>query len=80
MPETVSLVAALLGGIGADIFTNLQEALNGLKFNINEILPQSEWVEPYQKIYDDVFSDAWKQIRPLQEKLLKAFPPNDNDS
>jgi len=80
MPETVSLGAALLGGIGADIFTNLQEALNGLKFNINEINPQSEWVEPYQKIYDDVFSDAWKQIRPLQEKLLKAFPPNDNDS
>ena len=80
MPETVSLGAALLGGIGADIFTNLQEALNGLKFNINEINPQSEWVEPYQKIYEDVFSDAWKQIRPLQEKLLKAFPPNDNDS
>ena len=44
------------------------------------INPKSEWVEPYQKIYEDVFSDAWKQIRPLQEKLLKAFPPNDNDS
>jgi len=37
-------------------------------------------VEPYQKFYDDVYSDAWKQIRPLQEKLLKACPPNDNDS
>ena len=80
MPETVSLGAALLGGIGADIFTNLQEALNGLKFNINEILPQSEWVEPYQKIYDDVFSGAWKQIRPLQEQLLEVFPSEDSDS
>jgi hypothetical protein len=37
-------------------------------------------VEPYQKFYNDVYSVAWKQIRPLQEKLLKAFPPNDNDS
>ena len=80
MPETVSLGAAILGGIGAGIFTNLQEAINGLRFNTYEILPQSEWVEPYQKFYDDVYSDAWKQIRPLQEKLLKAFPPNDNDS
>ena len=80
MPETVSLGAALLGGIGADIFTNLQEALNGLKVNINEILPQSEWVEPYQKIYDDVFSGAWKQIRPLQEQLLEVFPSEDSDS
>ena len=80
MPETVSLGAAILGGIGAGIFTNLQEALQGLRFNTYEILPQPEWVEPYQKFYDDVYSDAWKQIRPLQEKLLKAFPPNDNDS
>ena len=80
MPETVSLGAAILGGIGAGIFTNLQEAINGLRFNTYEILPQSEWVEHYQKFYDDVYSDAWKQIRPLQEKLLKACPPNDNDS
>jgi len=80
MPETVSLGAAILGGIGAGIFTNLQEAINGLRFNTYGILPQSEWVETYQKFYDDVYSDAWKQIRPLQEKLLKACPPNDNDS
>ena len=80
MPETVSLGAAILGGIGAGIFTNLQEAINGLRFNTNEILPQSEWVEHYQKIFDYVYTDAWKQIRPLQEKLLRACPPNDNDS
>jgi len=79
MPETVSLGAAILGGIGAGIFTNLQEAINGLKFNTYEILPQSEWVEPYQKFYNDVYSDAWKLIRPLQEKLLKTCPPNDNN-
>ena len=72
MPETVSLGAAILGGIGAGIFANFQEALKGLRFNTFEITPESEWVEPYQKFYDEVYSDAWQQIRPLQEKLLRT--------
>ena len=72
MPESVSLGAAILGGIGAGIFANFQEALKGLRFNTFEITPESEWVEPYQKFYDEVYSDAWQQIRPLQEKLLRA--------
>ena len=78
MPETVSLGAAVLGGVGAGIFTNFQEALKGLRINTYEIIPQNEWVEPYQKFYDDVYSDAWKQIRPLQEKLLRASVTNGN--
>jgi len=80
MPETVSLGAAILGGIGAGIFANFQEAFKGLRFNTDEIIPQNEWVEIYQKFYDDVYSDAWKQIRPLQEKLLRASIPNGNCS
>ena len=76
MPETVSLGAAVLGGVGAGIFANFQEALKGLRINTHEIIPQNEWVEPYQKFYDDVYSDAWKQIRPLQEKLLRASVTN----
>ena len=78
MPETVSLGAAVLGGVGAGIFANFQEALKGLRINTYEIIPQNEWVEPYQKFYDDVYSDAWKQIRPLQEKLLRASVTNGN--
>ena len=80
MPETVSLGAAILGGIGAGIFTNLHEAINGLRFNTYEIIPQNEWAETYQNFYDKVYSDAWKQIRPLQEKLLIASLTNVNDS
>ena len=78
MPETVSLGAAVLGGVGAGIFTYFQEALKGLRINTYEIIPQYEWVEPYQKFYDDVYSDAWKKIRPLQEKLLRASVTNGN--
>ena len=78
MPETVSLGAAILGGIGAGIFANFHEALKGLSFNTFEIAPQKEWVEPYQKIYNEVYSDAWKQIRPLQEKLLGVSITNGN--
>ena len=78
MPETVSLGAAILGGVGAGIFANLQEALGGLHFNTCEITPQNEWVESYQKFFDEVYYDAWKQIRPLQEKLFRVSIPEVN--
>ena len=40
--------------------------------NSEEISPQSEWVEYYQKHYENVFSSAWEEVRPLQEKMFKT--------
>ena len=54
------------------IFSDLDEALKGMRFSTYEITPQNEWVEQYQKFYNDVYISAWSQIRPLQEKLLKT--------
>ena len=73
MTEAVSLGAALLGGIGAAIYRNLEEALAGLKFSSEDISPHPEWVEIYQKHYEDVYLGAWQQVRPLQERLLKTY-------
>jgi xylulokinase len=73
MTEAVSLGAALLGGVGAGIYRNLEEALAGLKVDSENILPHSEWVEAYQKHYEEVFSGAWQQVKPLQDRLLETY-------
>ena len=73
--EAVSLGAAMLGGIGAGIFRDILEALEGLKYAQEEILPEPAWVETYQRQYAEVYQGAWEQLKPLQNKLLRLYPP-----
>ena len=63
--EVVSLAAAMLGGIGAGIFRDILEALEGLKYGQEEILPEPAWVETYQRQYAEVYQGAWEQLKPL---------------
>ena len=70
--ESVSLGAAILGAIGAGLYQDFDDALGQIKMNSEEISPQSEWVEYYQKHYENVFSSAWEEVRPLQEKMFKT--------
>ena len=72
--EAVSLGAAMLGGIGAGIFRDILEALEGLKYGQEEILPEPAWVETYQRQYAEVYQGAWEQLKPLQNKLLRLYP------
>ena len=71
--EAVSLGAGLLGGIGAGIYRNLGEALAGLNFDAETIPPHPDWMKAYQTHYEEVYSVAWQQIRPLQERLLEIY-------
>jgi xylulokinase len=73
--EAASLGSAILGGIGAGIFRDILEALEGLKYGQEEILPEPAWVETYQRQYADVYQGAWEQLKPLQNKLLRLYPP-----
>lgn len=72
--EAVSLGGAMLGGIGAGIFRDILEALEGLKYGQEEILPEPAWVETYQRQYAEVYQGAWEQLKPLQNKLLRLYP------
>lgn len=72
MTEAVSLGAALFGGIGADLFAHLPEALEGLSFASEEILPVPEWAAYYERHYQDVYAKAWAQIWPLQQRILEV--------
>lgn len=71
--EAVSLGAAILGGIGTDIYRNLEEALAGLKFESENIPPHPQWAKIYQTHYENIYSGAWRQLRDLQQRLLKTY-------
>ena len=71
--ESVSLGAAILGGIGAGLFPNFDEALSSIEIGSEEFIPQEEWVGLYQQHFENIFCGAWDQIRPLQEKLLETY-------
>jgi xylulokinase len=78
MTEAVCLGAALLGGIGAGIYRNLGEALAGLKFGSEGVPSHLDWVETYQRHYAEVYLGAWRQVRPLQERLLETYGTEKN--
>ena len=73
--EAVSLGAAVLGGIGAGIFRNLDEALSTLRYGSETVIPRNDWSRIYKTHYEKVYSGAWPQVRPLQERLFEVYPP-----
>ena len=75
MTEAVSLGAAILGGIGAGTFRNLEEALASLNVGSETFKPSKSWSSLYQTHYDKIYNGAWNQIRPLTQRLLNVYPP-----
>ena len=75
MTEAVSLGAAILGGIGAETFRNLEEALASLNVGSETFKPRKSWSSLYQTHYDKIYNGAWNQIRPLTQRLLNVYPP-----
>ena len=62
----------ILGALSEGLYQDFDDALGQIKMNSEEISPQTEWVEYYQKHYENVFSSAWEEVRPLQEKMFKT--------
>ena len=74
MTEAVSLGAALLGGIGAGLFKNLEEALAGLSYGADTVEPDPAMVNAYQAHYEQIYSPAWQLLQPMQERLQQLYP------
>jgi xylulokinase len=70
--ESVSLGAAILGGIGAGLFPNFDEALCSIEFSSEEFIPQEEWVKMYENHFNKIFCGAWEQLKPLQDKIIET--------
>jgi len=69
MPEAAALGAALLGGVAAGLWPSLQTAVQGLSVTYDQIDPTEAWIEPYERIYKDVYRHAYGALRPLNHAL-----------
>lgn len=71
MPEATSLGAALLGGVAAGLWPTLTEAVDGLSVTYDRIDPSDPWADLYERIYNDVYKNAYDALRPLNHALKR---------
>ncbi len=69
MPEATALGAALLGGVAAGLWPKLEDAVRGLSVSYDRIEPVADWIEPYERLYQDVFRRTYAALRPLNHTL-----------
>ncbi|MGI9449472.1 MAG: FGGY-family carbohydrate kinase [Geminicoccaceae bacterium] len=69
MPEATALGAALLGGLAAGMWPNLETALKGLARNQRQIEPVDEWMDLYELKYQGIYRNAYAALRPLNHAL-----------
>jgi xylulokinase len=69
MPEGTALGAALLGGLAADLWPNLQSAVDGLAVTYHRTDPVDGWIDIYAQKYREVFRPAYAALRPLHHAI-----------
>ncbi len=67
--EAASLGAALLGGLGANIYKQADDALVSLKRNTHTVEPHTPDVPLYDQIYTQVYKRLYPALSPLHQTL-----------
>ncbi len=65
MPEATALGAALLGGLAAGLWPDLETALQNLTHSKVKTAAVAEWVDTYEQKYQQVYRKAYAALRPL---------------
>jgi xylulokinase len=63
--EATALGAAILGGIGADVYPDMQSAQQQLVYSLTPVEPCLTQVALYDTIYSQVYSRIYEALRPL---------------
>jgi xylulokinase len=72
LSEATCLSAAILGGLGAGIFTSVQEALVQMAEGLGEthvVEPEPMWMERYEELYRTVFARLPLVLTPAHDAL-----------
>jgi xylulokinase len=70
-PEATALGAALLGGVGAGVWPNLDSALAALDRRVHVVAPDIALVESYRRVRETVFDRLQSALRPFNQELIK---------
>jgi xylulokinase len=74
--ESTALGAALLGGLAAGLWRDLDEAVAGLERRFHVVEPEREWVDRYDDRYRRVFSALQGRLKASNEEIsfVEAAP------
>lgn len=67
--EATALGAALLGGIGAGIYANVDEARAAMRYGVRAVAPDAAEVPIYAALYEDVYRRIYPAIAPLSQTI-----------
>lgn len=74
-PEASALGAALLGGIAAGLWPDLDSALAGIERREHVVEPDPEWVDIYAGIRQRIFDPLQGALRRFNLAMAEAVPP-----
>jgi xylulokinase len=67
--EATALGAAILGGVGAGIYSDLASAARALRFSYTEILPEPAAASQYERAFRQVYQPLYAALRPLHQRI-----------
>ncbi|HEX5991399.1 MAG TPA: FGGY family carbohydrate kinase [Thermomicrobiales bacterium] len=72
--EATALGAALLGGLGAGVYRDADDAVAAMRYGQHEITPELSDVLVYEKIYTEVYRRLYPSIAPLSQAISDLQP------
>jgi xylulokinase len=67
--EATALGAALLGGLGAGVYKDVDEAVGAMRYGQYEIAPELSDVPVYETIYHEVYQRFYPSVAPLSQAI-----------
>ncbi len=76
--ESTALGAALLGGVAAGVWPNLDAAVAGLKRRERLVEPEPQWAKFYAESYERAFRGLQSTLQPTHKALAALASPPDS--
>jgi xylulokinase len=70
--EATALGAAMLGGLGAGAYTDVDAAIAALRYDRREVAPDPEDADRYDTLYREVFQQLYPGVAPLSHAIDQA--------
>jgi xylulokinase len=67
--EATALGAALLGGLGAGVYQDVDDAIGAMRYGQQEIAPEPADVPVYESIYREVYRRFYPSVAPLSQTI-----------
>jgi xylulokinase len=67
--EATALGAALLGGLGAGVYQDVDDAIGAMRYGQQEIAPEPADVPVYETIYREVYRRFYPSVAPLSQAI-----------